>query len=798
MLAGAALWFLSVPAAYAQSAPDAPQASARGFSIPAQPLRDALLQLMRDGSLQIAFEPADVDGRTSSTVSGSMSAGEALSRLLTGTGLTFRYVTTGSVVLERAPQSSGGAIELGPVRVEGAGEQQRYVAAPYSATGPARGYAASRSEAGTKTDTTMLENPQSVSIVTSEQMAARAVTNIGDALAYTAGALDTFGGSDPRWSFVFTRGFSTMGNVYLDGTRIADGFFGSARVEPYGLERIELLKGPASMLYGQSPPGGLLNQVTKRPQAQASHEINLTLGNFDRYQGSFDTTGPIDEDGTFLYRLTGLVRNSGTQIDHIGDDRYYIAPAFTWAPSTETSFTLLTHFQREDLGPQAVPYPAEGTLYRSDVFGQIPRDLFIGEPAYNRYLKNQYSIGYNFEQKLGSAVTFRQNVRFLANDLDYRTLNGYGLLADGHSIDRGSVSSQERMRSLVADNNLQILFGTGPITHQLLVGADYRWSRLSYEYGSADVTPFDLLNPVYGLKIDPPAPRLKTTVSLQQLGVYAQDQIKFDRLVLTLGGRFDWADDKTRDRLDGTTSTEKYHAFTGRAGLNYVFDNGIAPYVSYSSSFEPITGTYAPERGGARFKPTRGEQYEAGVKYQPMGSGSYLTASVYQLTQKNVVTDDPLYQDFSVQTGEIRVRGIELEGLVTLTQGLNLAASATRMDTKVTQSNTGTQGNRLNRAPKTMANAWLDYTFQKGSLSGFGLGAGVRYVASRFGNITNTVLLPSYTVFDGALHYDLDKWRVQLNANNLFDKRYVAICTSPDNCVYGASRTIVATLGYRF
>jgi iron complex outermembrane receptor protein len=661
-------------------------------------------------------------------------------------------------------------------------------------------YVAKSARSATKTSTPLIEVPQAISVVTQKEMEARAVSSVGEAIRYTSGVLgDYWGGMDLRYDKTLIRGFDAA--QYLNGLKLTEGTFaGLGRPEPYGLERIEVLKGPSSVLYGQNAPGGLVNLVSKKPTSETIREVNVSAGTNDRRQGSFDFGGAIDQDAEFQYRLTGLVRDSGTQIDYGKDNRKFIAPSVTWEPSADTKLTILGSYLQEDLGNQVNVLPPIGTLTEAS-YGRIPTNFYAGEPSFDKFIRTSKSIGYEFEHRFDDVWTVRQNLRYDRQDADYRYVSYSGAAIVGTTMQRRRSFVDQQLDSFSVDNQAEAKFSTGPIDHTALMGIDYRYVDTSFLFGTAAATSLNILNPVYGVTtLMPPTTRSEQS-SLKQTGLYLQDQMRLEKWALTVGGRYDIAETDTTNRLTNSTSTGDDGKFTWRAGLVYLADNGLAPYVSYSTSFEPTTGS---DFDGSPFDPTTGQQYEIGIKYQPAGFDSFITLSAYDLTQQNVTTTDPIHTSFSVQTGEINVRGIELEGVAALTDGLSLRASYTYMDGEVTKSN-DYLGNTPAQIPHQMANLWVDYTVQSGALEGVGLGAGVRYVADRFGDAANRMLLPSTTLVDAAVRYDFGALRPQMkglslsvNASNLFDKTYVGQCASTLFCQYGARRTVMATLGYKW
>ncbi|TCT05477.1 iron complex outermembrane receptor protein [Aquabacter spiritensis] len=687
-------------------------------------------------------------------------------------------------------QQAATAIALEQVNVEATATRQ-------SPTGPIDGYVARQTLTGSKTDTPILEVPQSISVVTRDQMDARAVQNVGQALDYSAGVLGQPFGTDPRFDAPIIRGFSAANSQYLNGLKLMRDA-GAVSIEPYGLERVDVLRGPASVLYGQGNPGGLINMISKRPVWDPLGEVQAQAGTFGRYSGAFDLGGAFAPGADVAYRFTGLVRQGGTQTDQVDDDRYFFAPAITWKPSDDTSFTILANVQYDQSGTP-VGLPAAYTV-GPPAENLLSRNLFLGDPSFDSSDRTLASIGYEFEHRFNDAWQVRQNARYLKLDWDYRSLYFSGLSTTDPAIgQRGTSVNGEDQNTITIDTQIQGDVSTGPISHTLLLGFDYRHFSQSNttEFGSAP--PINIFFPVYNMSIlNTPTYVSLVDGVLSQAGLYAQDQMKLGNWMLTVGLRQDWAttDSTTLTSFGNTVQNQDDEALTGRVGLTYLFDNGVAPYVSYSTSFEPVIGNMPTALGGAPFQPSKGEQYELGVKYQPVGWNGFFTAALYDLKQTNVLSSELIGGiSYQTQTGEVQVKGVELSATTSLADGLNLIANYTYMNAEITQGLNA--GNRPANVPQNMANLWFDYTVPSGQFAGFGGGGGVRYVGDRYALDDNSILLAADTLFDAAIHYERGPFKAQLNVNNIFDETYVASCGF-FGCYYGDGRTVVATVTYKW
>ncbi len=751
------------------------------FAIAAQPLLDALGEFTATTGIAV-FRTSDEElGGQAPTVNGHLTAEEALQQLLAGSGLTYSRSSATALTLLRPAKT--GALNLSELNVNASGVQSAY--------GSVDGYVAKAASTGTKTDTPIIETSQSISVVTRDQISAINAQSLRAVLGYTAGVIATEADDRLTDSFVL-RGFQISGSTYRDGMRYMSNIYDGSQ-EPYGMERVEVLRGASSVLFGQAAPGGIINVVSKLPTREELPEIKAETGSNDRHQLATDHGGALTD--TLSYRFTALERKSDTMVDHVPDDRTFIAPSLTWQPNEATSLTLLATYQKST-STYVYGMPAEGTIMRSPN-GYISRHTFTGEPGYNQSEITAWDVGYRFEHAFTDNLKLRQNLRYFEseNEMPSVWVGGY-INPEKTLVSRGAQDRVDDSRNFVVDTQLEYRLHGERFEHVLLGGVDYGDRHLRTERYNRTLTPLDIFNPVYGGIFGPAVPAVAASYasSTRQTGAYLQDQIKFDdKWILLLGGRQDWAKQKEDAVFDEYKSRQDSDAFTKRAGLVYLADNGLAPFISYSESFEPQSGT---DFFGQDFDPTEGEQYEIGIRYQPPGGNSLYSAAIYQLTQSNVLTNDPdpAHPFSQVQTGEKRSRGLELEAKTDIGNA-SLTAAYAYTEAEVTKSNAGNEGQRNGGMPRNMFSVWGDYRFGQIGPGQLRAGAGVRYVDEVPGLFSTNIVAPSYTLVDAMLGYEVGPWDMTLNVTNLTDEDYVNYTYA---AFYGAERQVTAGVAYRW
>jgi iron complex outermembrane receptor protein len=747
--------------------------------IGAQSLATALIEFSQQSGVQVMASAGLVRGLQTQGVQGQMSVAAALDALLQGTRLNVHPAGPNTVSLRR-PE----AVNT-PTAAANTEEMLEFIVVT-----------------ATKTEASVTETSQSLSVVTREEMELRGVQDLNGALSYSSGIkFRDYPGGQGMQDF-YLRGFrsnNTAGSVFRDGLRQQfNGLDGD--LETYGLERIELLKGPSSVLYGQGAPGGLVNAITKRPTKTALRELVVQGGSHDRLQGAADFSGPIDADAEWRYRMTALGRESDTQFDYVEDNRIYAAPALTWAPSERTELTLLTQYLKTEGSGGEQSFPVVGTV-RPNPNGQIPANRFLGDPSWNLFEVEGEAAAYEFKHRFTDSLRFNQVLRYSESDTRLKAVSptASGNLTNNRLQSRLGVDRVADSKQLTTDANLAWSLHGDAIENTVLVGIDYAWHRRNNVQRNGTIAAIDVFAPVYDMPIVwAPTLAINQTSSLDQTGIYLQDQVKWQGLSITGGLRRDEVRTENLVRNLNVRQVVEDDKITGRVGAIYETALGLAPYASYSTSFQPLPGT---SFGGRPFEPTEGKQIEVGVKYQ-IDPGSLLTLAVYELTQTNVSTPDPAHAGFFVQQGEVRSRGVELEGRTKVTEALNLIAAYAYTDAETTKANPAangisTVGLKQLGIPEHNISLWADYTFALGADHTLDLGAGARYVTDTY-NTDNSVRVDGYTLVDLAGHYTWRGYALSVNVSNLLDKEYFTPGFYNGTVFYGYGRTVLATLRYRW
>ncbi|MEE2860086.1 MAG: TonB-dependent siderophore receptor [Pseudomonadota bacterium] len=646
----------------------------------------------------------------------------------------------------------------------------------------ADGYVGTQAQVATKSNTPVAETQQSISVVTSQQIEDQGAQNLGQALNYTAGVLGQPFGADPRFDSPTVRGFEARGSQYVNGLRqLRD--FGAPAYEVYGLQQVEVLKGPNSSLYGAGSPAGIINQVQKRAQDRDFSEIGAGFDSFGSAQSFFDVNRVAGPE--LSWRLTGILRDSQTQIDELTNERGYLGAALRYAPSNETTLDVIASYTKDSpISPPGVPF---ALTQAGDV--EALRERYFGEPSFDDSNREMANLGVEISHQLDNGWTLSQGFRVERFDWTYTGHYVTGLTADGQSVTRGANFQDESTQGLNLDTRLSNRITTGEVTHDVLVGLDIRQydadTTTQFFFGQ----PIDASDPVYGGLPDAEAWFTSSSdLTQKQIGIYAQDEITLGNWRGSLALRHDWTEQTGTELTNfagGSTIDQSDSATTGRVGLGYVMANGVMPYASYSTSFDPTIGTDTTI--GEALKPTQGKQWEVGVKYQPAGFDGLFSAAIYDLTQENLVRN--LGQGQNRQVGEVRSKGLELEATGALSADWDLRASYAFNETE--QKGGPEDGLEMPNAPRQLASLWLDRDFGNGLRAG----GGIRHIGERKGDFANTFDLDAVTLVDLATTYTRGNIEASVNLNNLTDEVYLANCGN-FGCYYGEGRSIAAKVAY--
>ena len=662
-------------------------------------------------------------------------------------------------------------------------------------------YDVDEASVGTRTETSIQDVPQSIQVVPQEVIKDQQVTNTTDALRNVPGVVP----SDSNRTLFnnptirgFGGGFDFGTDVYRrNGLR--DGQGASNTGDTANIERIEVLKGPSSVLYGQGSPGGIINLVTKQPLSDPFYEVSGTIGNYDFYRGTIDLSGPLDENNKLLYRLNVAAEISESFIDFYDRDRYLVNPVLTWNISDDTKLS----FEFEYRGVKSLNdagLPAVGTVL-DNPNGDIPLSRYTGEPDIDIQETDNYRIGYNFEHQFSENWRIRNAFdTVLSRSNSLRVING-SLDPDGRTLNRNYFDNGDGfdVNAYTLDTYTVGKFNTGSVEHELVTGIELARNEVRSNNTFFSTTdPIDLFNPQYGVAtLTEPRRFTDSKRTNDGLGIYLQDQITLlDKFIVVLGGRFDILTQEVEDFNLDTSEFQQNEGFSPRIGLVYQPIEEISLYASYTRSLNQSIGESAD---GGVFDPQRGTQYELGVKGD-ISDRLSVTLALYDLTRTNVLTDDPDNPNpqFEIQTGEQNSQGIELSVAGEIIPGWNITAGYAYTDATITEDNTFEEGNRLDNAPENAVSLWTTYEIQQGSLRGLGFGAGLFFVGERQGDLANSFQLPGYTRTDAAIFYERGGFRTALNFRNLFDIEYFEAADNDLEVFPGEPFLVFGSLSYEF
>lgn len=658
----------------------------------------------------------------------------------------------------------------------------------------------------TKTQLDPEETPQAITVIDADSLEQRGIETVAEAVRYTSGInTELRGGAVTRLDLFNIRGFQND-KAYYDGLQLLYNDWNlQPQIDMAAVEQVEVFKGPTSTLYGAMPPGGMVNLISKAPQSTDQSRVEVTLGNDKKRDISIDSTGELNE--RMDYRVVALIREKEGQAVTSDEKRIMIAPSLDLKISDDTQLNLNMYYQQDPSMGVYSSLPSKGTVYDS-INGTLPSDSYAGDANWDTYDRDVLLLGYKLDHTINNTWRFLQNTRFTAAKAYQENTYSSSLDSDERTLNRRAYLTDEASTGLNVDNQFSGVFDVGTTEHNILVGVDYFTLTSDIEYEDAVAPSIDLYNPdhyqILKSDLDFAASGYSSDfrIKKEQTGFYLQDQIRLDQWVFIAGGRYDqFKATETGIKYGSSTDTSvDQDQFSGRMGALYEFDNGISPFISYAQSFEPITGT---DRNGNTFDTSTAEQWEAGVKYNR--NGLVASAAAFEILKSKVLTRDPNGSAYDkIQVGEVRSRGLELELQKAMTSDVTLKAAYTLQDVEITKDNSGIQGKAPIWVPEKQLSAWLTYAPRQGNLAGTSLGAGLRYVGQMQLDAANSNTVPSYTLLDLSIGFDLamlsSKWQgasVKLAVSNALNETYYS-CYDASNCWFGDERSIDVSARYDF
>lgn len=748
------------------------------WSIPAGPLAPALDRFAREAGISLSFDAQNVADRNTNGVQGALDTQSALSSLLRGTELQFEPQGPNAYLVIPQPKPAG-PLELGAT--------EDYRLAPViinakvkaSADDDANSVVAKELWVGGKVATSILNTPASVSVVTNKEMQQRSVSTTEEALQYTPGVVSDYYGSDDRNDYFLIRGFQAT--TYRDGLTLSS--MRGVREDPYAYERIEILRGANSTLFGPADPGGSVNFVTKQPRFEKFGQGYVTYGSYDHAETGIDVGDVLNDEQTLAGRFTAKMQNSDREYDHSQDDNRFVMGGLTWAPTDFTSATVVLDYLKTNSSPNSGGYPLDKEYDRSD---------FYGEPGYNFHDVERTSLSGNITHDFDNGFTLRSNLRYSELTDDF----GYVYLSDnaarvGTTIPRYVFGTDSDADQLNGNLMLQYDAQFEHIDSSTLVGVEYLDSSTKQSSVYSLAPSIDIANPVFTGVPGGVTPYTRKKNDATTKAVFLQQNLSFyDRVIATAGVRNDSMDLSSTEYVGGVNKqSDNFSETSYRGALTYIVNDEVSTYISMVESVSP------PQVG---VTPQTGRQYEVGVKYSPLGMDALFSAAVYDLTQENVTIAVVLPSGIIEQqtVGESRARGLDLEAKAQVTQNLSLIGAYSYMETEVLRGSlydgSSLKGKEFTVAPKHTASLWSYYDIPATDVS---VGLGARYVGGYYMDAANTKKSDGTTLFDAALNYKIAKGTdLALNVSNLFDEQHVVGSGTAN--YYNPGREVTAKVSY--
>ncbi|RAI59588.1 TonB-dependent siderophore receptor [Roseicella frigidaeris] len=680
-------------------------------------------------------------------------------------------------------EEASSSIELPTLEVQDQAER---------ADGPVQGYRATRSATGTRTDTPLRDIPQSIAVVPRQVLEDQQAVSLDDALRNVSGVRPAGSAGNRSQSYIL-RGFRTQ-TQSVDGVMLNPALeFAETTRDLANVERVEVLKGPASVLYGRGDPGGVINIVTRRPDVRPSAGLNIMTGSYGFNRGEFDLTGPISADKSVTARLIGAAQQENGYRDHMSiAEREFLAPSLQWQPNDRTRVTLDATYLDQRL-PFDRGLPAVGHAVT------LPRERYFGE-NWSRASATRQDVALRIDHQATDWLTLRQVTHF--DWATARRLSADPVSLAGPTLSRRATDQTDESQSIDLQLDATARFATGPLAHAVTLGGEYVHAKRSLELSQATLAPINIYMPIYGAQPGRFSLRTVRNNTLDLKSAFLQDQVAIGTQVKLLAGlRFDSYDQRDNSYNIITPSATQLNATNGSAwtprfGAVCEPTSRLALYASWSRSFLPQVGA---DRIGRAFDPEKGEQYEAGIRYDIVPDRLTATFAAFHIIRENVLATDPQDSNYSVQTGKQRSRGFELDIAGEIMAGWRVIGSGAYTDAEITADTTFIPGRRLTGVPLWSGSVWSTYELQDGPLQGLLLGAGAFMAGPRAGDLNDSFKVSGYTRIDATVSYPvIPQARLALTARNLTDVRYIEMPVSRTENYAGAPRTIIASLAFRF
>jgi len=661
-------------------------------------------------------------------------------------------------------------------------------------------YVATKANSALKSDAPLFKTAQSVSVVTREQLDQKQARTLTDALEGVAGV--EAGKLGRRgWDDFIIRGQTSSDSVYVDGLRIGQSSpTPSVAAEISGMDQVQILKGPASINFGLVAPGGMVNLVNKRPEAESFARATMTYGSYNLKEGTFDLNYSPSNSEKGAFRLNGRISDQDDPTDYVYFKNFYISPSYNFDLGDNTDLSVIASYQhREYIRQQGLP--VIGTL-KDNPNGPIDRSLYIGDPNFGKYEADVYRTGYTFKHTFDNGWNLNQNFAVQKTEMDgqavFAQTKKFWADSTYTTINRANNSRHQIIDNLsfAIDNRLNKQFDLYGTQHDVNIGVDAFQEKSDYTNDKYNIGNLNIYDPVYGQAVEL-TENVRNINRLKYLGLYLRDRIQLnDQLLLSLSGRQDWAQTQTRSLVNSNASKQSDNAFTGSASVMYTLNDIVAPYVSYATSFTPNSGT---DVNSNPFKPEKGKQVEVGMKLQSPDQRIQGAIAWYDLKRQNVVVNDSVNPNEKVQRGEQLTRGIETELSAVILEGLKLTAAYTyTIDAEISKdANASNVGKALDNIPEHAYSLSARYKFDPASKLGWYIGGGFRGETYKTMDKLD-IHIPGYTVFNTEAGYDAEHWGAQLAIRNLFDKDYYAGALNENLVTLGNPRQINFTVKFNY